>query len=561
ETGIHIRNSQFLNAMITIERTSNGYGGAYRFVTKHSSGLPNGRAIGNLLWYGSISSASISGAAAKIGVTTTQSWNTSMNGTRLDFWVTPNGSNSLNSSPSMIINQDGSIGVGTVNPTEKVDINGTARLRGLTENNSFSRILAADTNGKLYWRDASTIGDGLGSELITNPGTGNIFVGEDSGKNIVLGGDNNSGFGNRTLLWNTTGYSNTAVGESALHLNTIGGFNSAVGTSSLLRNTTGIRNVAVGSASLNTNTTGDNNVAVGYIALNVNQTGNNNTALGHESGPSSATNLNNTTALGNLAKVTASNQVRIGNASVTSIGGQVSWSTLSDGRFKKNLEEDVHGLDFINSLKPVSYQVDKDKLNDHLGISKEVQAETKKMNATSRRSEGREIGFVAQDVEKAMQETGFQFNSVQAPENESDHYTIRYAEFVVPLVKAVQELSAMVEEQQKVITDLSSKSKEQGSLEDQDNDSTNDLDIELLQNQPNPFTQNTAIRMVLPETVVQADLIIYNLEGKQIQQHLISDRGNTEISLEGGSLQPGMYIYALIADGKIIDQKRMILTK
>ena len=144
ETGIHIRNSQFLNAMITIERTSNGYGGAYRFVTKHSSGLPNGRAIGNLLWYGSISPASISGAAAKIGVTTTQSWNTSMNGTRLDFWVTPNGSNSLNSSPSMIINQDGSIGVGTVNPTEKVDINGTARLRGLTENNSFSRILAAE---------------------------------------------------------------------------------------------------------------------------------------------------------------------------------------------------------------------------------------------------------------------------------------------------------------------------------------------------------------------------------------------------------------------------------
>ena len=85
--------------------------------------------------------------------------------------------------------------------------------------------------------------------------------------------------------------------------------------------------------------------------------------------------------------------------------------------------------------------------------------------------------------------------------------------------------------------------------------------ISLDQNAPNPFTANTAIRMVVPETVVQADLIIYNLEGKQIQQHAIVDRGNTELNLVGGSLEPGMYIYALLADGKVIDQKRMILTK
>ena len=36
----------------------------------------------------------------------------------------------------------------------------------------------------------------------------------------------------------------------------------------------------------------------------------------------------------------------------------------------------------------------------------------------------------------------YSFSEVDAPNNENDFYGLRYAEFVVPLVKAVQELSA-----------------------------------------------------------------------------------------------------------------------
>jgi predicted RNase H-like nuclease (RuvC/YqgF family) len=55
-------------------------------------------------------------------------------------------------------------------------------------------------------------------------------------------------------------------------------------------------------------------------------------------------------------------------------------------------------------------------------------------------------GFIAQDVEKTAKEIGYDFSGVDAPKNENDLYGLRYAEFVVPLVKAVQELDQENEE-------------------------------------------------------------------------------------------------------------------
>ena len=54
----------------------------------------------------------------------------------------------------------------------------------------------------------------------------------------------------------------------------------------------------------------------------------------------------------------------------------------------------------------------------------------------------RQSGFIAQEVEQAALNVNYEFSGVDAPKNENDFYGLRYAEFVVPLVKAVQELSA-----------------------------------------------------------------------------------------------------------------------
>ena len=53
------------------------------------------------------------------------------------------------------------------------------------------------------------------------------------------------------------------------------------------------------------------------------------------------------------ASVTVANEIYLGNSAITSIGGIVNWTATSDGRFKKNVQEDVPGLIFIEELRPV----------------------------------------------------------------------------------------------------------------------------------------------------------------------------------------------------------------
>lgn len=175
--------------------------------------------------------------------------------------------------PWMVFKGDGKIGIGTTSPTEKLDVNGTARLRGVTQDTTQTRVLVTDTNGKIYWRNVSTISN---SNLIHNTGVDNIFVGLYSGDNI------------------SSGHSNTANGAYALHYNTTGDHNTANGYLSLFRNTTGFDNTANGHSSLRDNTTGGYNTANGYQSLRFNTTGNSNTANGYKSLYSNITGFQNT---------------------------------------------------------------------------------------------------------------------------------------------------------------------------------------------------------------------------------------------------------------------------
>ena len=83
----------------------------------------------------------------------------------------------------------------------------------------------------------------------------------------------------------------------------------------------------------------------------------------------------------------------------------------------------------------------------------------------------------------------------------------------------------------------------------------------LYQNTPNPFSENTQIRYFLPEQTTSATLYIYNMQGNQVDSQPVYELGNGTITIEGGMLTPGMYMYSLIADGKEVDTKKMILTR
>ena len=46
-----------------------------------------------------------------------------------------------------------------------------------------------------------------------------------------------------------------------------------------------------------------------------------------------------------------------------------------------------------------------------------------------------------------------------------------------------------------------------------------------------------------------------------MKQINISERGSNSVIIKGYELNPGMYMYTLIVDGKDIDTKKMILTE
>ncbi|MCP4711387.1 MAG: hypothetical protein GY869_22435, partial [Planctomycetes bacterium] len=151
------------------------------------------------------------------------------------------------------IYDNGYIGIGKTGPDEMLDVDGHI-------NSSASYKLNGET-------------------VLSNPGTGNVFVGIAAGVANTTG-NNNSTMGAFALFSNTTGGSNSAMGSNALYYNTTGYCNSAMGQGSLYENTTGFSNSAMGLETLYENTTGSYNSAMGSHALYYNTTGSHNSAIG-----------------------------------------------------------------------------------------------------------------------------------------------------------------------------------------------------------------------------------------------------------------------------------------
>jgi trimeric autotransporter adhesin len=369
---------------------------------------------------------------------------------------------------------------------------------------------------------------------------------------------------------------NVAIGESALQAATTGNYNTALGAHTMENSTIGVENTAIGYSALSSNQGGSFNTALGSYALETNASGTYNTAIGYASGPNHP-GRTNTTAIGNGALITANNQVRIGNNAVTSIGGYANWSNLSDGRFKKNIKDDVAGLAFIEQLRPISYEIDNQKLNVFLRGEQAKNATPEAKTASERA-----VGFVAQEVEQLIKANSYVFSGVEKPQNEHTHYSLRYAEFVVPLVKGMQELSAKAKAQQDLIATqqrhietlqhlMQTQQEKMAALEQwlygaetaaevRSKITTHVEGFVLYQNTPNPFHQSTVIKAWLPQSA-QAKIAVYTLQGLELESYPLSGQGEVSVEISGGHLPSGMYLYALIADGQPVDVKKMLLTK
>ncbi len=306
-------------------------------------------------------------------------------------------------------------------------------------------------------------------------GNGNVSSNTAIGHGVLVNctANNNTGVGADCLDANTSGTSNTAVGADALSANTEADSNTAVGKSAMAANTTSADNTGVGKDSLLVQTTQTGNTAVGFESMKAattglgrnvgigyransgittgaantsvgwssggQTTGNGNTTLGYITNPGTAA-AENRIVIGYAYSGTADNRVHLG-----SNGGHIyndytsnaTWTQTSDERKKKDIVDDTLGLDFINDLRTTKY-----KFKARSEFPKEWV--TYDAESTTPVDDKVHHGLIAQEVKQALDNAGV--DSFEGWDELPDGtQQISREMFVIPLIKAMQELTQQVE--------------------------------------------------------------------------------------------------------------------
>ncbi len=230
----------------------------------------------------------------------------------------------------------------------------------------------------------------------------------------------------------------------------------------------------------------------------------------------------------------------------------VSCTKLSDAKFKKNIAPLSKSLDRIIQLNGVKYDLD----FNIIGINTQDKDE---------HFGGKQMGLVAQDVMRILPEI---------VKSDSIGLGIDYIQLIPLLIEAIKEQQKEIETLQTLATiheeelititkkleSLEGSSKLKGTSLLETNAPKNGSAV-LFQNIPNPFTIDTKIEYFVPEETIKASIIIHDIQGNEVKQTEIEYKGSGNIIIPGATLHAGLYLYSLIADGQIIDIKRMILTK
>ncbi len=439
------------------------------------------------------------------------------------------------------------------------------------------------------------------------------FVGYQAGYANVA--NDNTAVGYQALYSNATGgLQCTAIGSGALYYNGVEA-NTATGYHALYSNVNGGFSVANGYKALaNSTSSNGGNTAVGYNSLVGNTSGYGNTAIGRGSGVTVTTmdsntfagagadaggnNFGNCAAFGAYATAPGEGEMMFGNGNIKGLyTSSAGLFQTSDGRFKTNIKQNVPGLEFINKLRPVTYNMDTKALDGFINAGRstkpQVIAHTQTQTFTDSTGTSHTTttttydtipgytpnpnadfsastsivhsGFIAQSVDSAAKAIGYTSTIVSRPSNTNDPYALNYAEFVVPLVKAVQELSKEVDSLKAANLKGATHTGNNGN-NDNSGKSTQDIKLALPdaptlgEPQPNPNSGSTQISYYLPDNTSGAKIIFTDMLGKVMEERVLQS-GYGLLNIDTKNLPSGIYSYTLVIDGKVIDNKKMMRNK
>lgn len=248
------------------------------------------------------------------------------------------------------------------------------------------------------------------------------------------------------------------------------------------------------------------------------------------------------------------------------VNGKVYASNVeltSDERLKTDIKPLTDKLDKLYQLNGKSYKKHANEEEVTLSdITDEKGNVIKKYEKSKKKTQiGKdEFGFLAQELMVVYPEL--------VSQDTLGYYYVNYIGLIPVLVEALKDQKIQINSQAKQIADLTDLISESSSGTKKvrgvpttvaENDA---LTYPVLdQNIPNPFNATTSIGFYLPTTIVTANIYVYDMNGVQLKSYTITERGKKNVIINGSEFNAGMYLYALIADGKVIDTKRMILTK
>lgn len=244
---------------------------------------------------------------------------------------------------------------------------------------------------------------------------------------------------------------NVAIGGLAGGSLKTGSENVIVGDSAVSAAVNAVRSTVVGKQALFRASNIDRGTVVGYYAAGfIGADANEVTAVGANAmrakvdGSTMTESWSNITALGNDSRVSGPNQVQLGDSrTATYVYGTVQ--NRSDSRDKADIRDTKLGLEFIEKLRPVDYRWD--MREDYFEEDSEGNLTPIPKDGSKKRTRYHH-GFIAQEVQQVIEETGVDFGGLQdhSKNGGSEVLSIGYDEVIAPLVKAVQELTARVKE-------------------------------------------------------------------------------------------------------------------
>jgi Chaperone of endosialidase/Secretion system C-terminal sorting domain len=226
----------------------------------------------------------------------------------------------------------------------------------------------------------------------------------------------------------------------------------------------------------------------------------------------------------------------------------------SDAQIKLNVNTETNVLPNIMRVRPVTFNYDV--------------AQYKELNL----SPEKQHGFIAQELAvifpEVVKSSRYSIPNSEGIEGSSKTFlSVNYPGLISILFRGIQEQQAQIEALRQTViaanTVPTTPETGRGGQDRQVVTSSGTFDVSkfsLAQNTPNPFSSSTTIRYSIPDGMRNGVIAVFDLTGKMMMQ-FNGLSGRSQVTIDGNSLQAGMYIYTLLAEGQEVISKKMILTR